>query len=421
MSSNELLFKDKQSLFLKAPPYLTGLCLGGVALGVAAMAGGFFLGQGTRVWGAFLFNLFFFFSIALGAMALAAIQDVVGATWGRPIRRLQEGFGAFVPLGSLLFILFIGAIALDIGDAGKVYRWIANPSMLDHFWGKNVWLQPMFMYVRVVFILLAITGLVFWQLRHSLGRDKLWMDGKYEEAAAQGEKVKFLTRFWSAPIIIVFGVGFTWFCFDITMSLSPLWFSTLWGGWQFAVMMQTLMGSLLIVMFAIKDTAIGAYIKRQQFHDVGKLMHGFTVFFAYLTFAHVLTYWYGNVPEETEYFIHRLHGPWLYLVFAIPLLAFVIPLYSLIFKSAKWTAYITIPLATMILLGQWFTYLIIVMPEVVSAENFLAPIPFPFVEVGLFLGMFGLFLGTFIWFAKRYPMLPVADPLLAEALHGEHH
>jgi hypothetical protein len=35
--------------------------------------------------------------------------------------------------------------------------------------------------------------------------------------------------------------------------------------------------------------------------------------------------------------------------------------------------------------------------------------------------MFGLFVSTFLWFAKRYPMLPVADPLLAEALHDEHH
>lgn len=418
MSSNELLLHDKQSLLLKAPPALQFACIGGVILGVAAMAGGFALGEGTRVWGAYLFNLFFFFSISLGAMALSTIQDVVGATWGRPIRRIQEGFGAFVPLGALLFTVFILAIAFNIGGAGRVYKWIANPSMLDHFWGKNFWLQPNFMYVRVIAILAVITLLVFWQLRKTLGRDRLWMEGRHEEAAYEGDRVKFLTRYWGAPILIVFGFGFTWFCFDVTMSLSPLWLSTLWGGWQFAVMMQTLMGSLLIVMFALQHTTVGSFIKRQQFHDVGKLMHGFTVFFAYLTFAHVLTYWYGNVPEETEYFIHRLHGPWLYFVLAIPLMAFVIPLYSLIFKSAKWTAYVTIPIASLILLGQWLTYLIIVMPEVVNPENFMNPLPF--VEIGLFLGMFGLFLGTFIWFAKRFPMLPIADPLLAEAVHGEH-
>ncbi len=416
MSTNDF-FADKRSLYLNSPT-LQIASLVGIVVGVGAMAGGFVMGQGTRVWGAYLFNLFFFFSIGLGAMALAAMQDVIGASWGRPIRRLQEGFGAFVPVGALLFTVFIVAIALDIGGAGKVYKWIANPAMLDHFWGKNMWLKPGLMYFRVIFLLLIMTAVVFWQLKLSLGRDKLWMEGRHEEAEAAGEEVRVKSKFWSAPVLIIFGVGFTFFCFDVTMSLSPLWFSTLWGGWQFAVMMQTLMATLLITMFALRKTAIGPYIKRKQFHDVGKLMHGFTVFFGYLTFAHILTYWYGNVPEETEYFIHRLHGPWLFFVSAVPVLAFVIPLYSLIFKAAKWTSYITIPLAGIILLGQWFTYLILVMPEVVSPETFLKPLPF--VEIGLFLGMLGLFLGTFLWFAKRFPMLPVADPLLAEALHGDH-
>jgi hypothetical protein len=61
------------------------------------------------------------------------------------------------------------------------------------------------------------------------------------------------------------------------------------------------------------------------------------------------------------------------------------------------------------------------MPEVVSPENFLRPFPIPFVEIGLFLGMLGLFVGTFISFARRFPMLPVADPLLAVAIYGDHH
>lgn len=418
MGSNDLI-ADKKSLYLEAPGALRIACVLGIVLGIGAMAAGFGIGQGPRVWGAFLFNLFFFFSIALGAMALAAMQDVIGATWGRPIRRLQEGFGAFVPVGTVLFILFIAAIAFNIGGAGKVYKWIADPNIIHHFWGKNMWLKPGFMYVRVILILLVITALVLWQLKLSLGRDKAWVEGRRDEAEALGEEVRVKSKFWSAPVLVIFGCAFTFFCFDITMSLSPLWFSTLWGGWQFAVMMQTLMATLLITMFAIRHTKVGSFIGRQQFHDVGKLMHGFTVFFGYLTFAHVLTYWYGNVPEETEYFIHRLHGPWLFFLAVIPILGFVIPLYSLIFKASKWTSYITIPIASIILLAQWCTYLILVQPEVVSTETFLQPLPF--VEVGLFLGMLGLFVGTFLWFAKRYPMLPVADPLLAEALHGDHH
>ena len=195
-----------------------------------------------------------------------------------------------------------------------------------------------------------------WQFKMSLKRDQLLLDGQDDAAHAFAQEAKTKVRFLSGPILVVYGLGLTFLGMDMIMSLSPSWFSTLWGGWQFAITMQTLMATLLLVMFAIKDTNVGKYIQRQQFHDVGKLMHGFTVFFAYLTYAHVLTYWYGNVPEETEYFIERLHEPWIYLVITIPIIGFVIPLYTLIFKAAKWTAVVAIPLALFILVAQWLTY-----------------------------------------------------------------
>jgi hypothetical protein len=56
---------------------------------------------------------------------------------------------------------------------------------------------------------------------------------------------------------------------------------------------------------------------------------------------------------------------------------------------------------------------------VIKNEDFLKGIG-PGLEVGMFLGMAGLFVTTFFWFSRRYPMLPVADPLLEEAVHGHH-
>lgn len=419
MKSTMDLFKDKELLFLKAPPAIRLLSLVGIGLGLAAAAFGFFTGQGPRVWGALLFNVYFFFCLGFGAMAFSAMQDVIGATWARPIRRIQEAFGAFVPVGAGLILIYILAVALNIGGAGSIYKWIANPHMLDEYWGKRSWLQPNFMYARVAFILAVFTYLVLWQLRNSTRRDKAWLEGRHDEAAFLGEVFRVKTKYWSAPILIIYGVGFTFLCFDVIMSLSPTWYSTLWGGWQFAVMMQTLMASLLIVMFALKNTKIGEYIKQQQFHDVGKLMHGFTVFFAYLTYAHILTYWYGNVPEETEYYIHRLHGPWLYFVAAVPIMGFVLPVYSLIPKWAKWSRGWTMTVASIILCAQWLDYQLIVVPEVIKTEDYLKHFV-PLVEIGMFFGIAGLFVTTFFWFAKRHPMLPVADPLLEEALHGGH-
>lgn len=406
---------DKNSLYLRAPTLqLAALIM--LVLGLVALGFGFFRQEGDRVWGAIIFNTFFFFCVGLGGMILSTCTDVIGATWQRPIRRVQEAFGSFVPVGSLIFVALIICIAFHIGGADKVYSWIEKPDMLHHFVGKRSWLVPNFFFVRVILALAILSGIVMFQLRSTTRRDRLWMDGRYDEAATFGDEYRVKSRFWSAPSLLLIGVVFTFLAFDITMSLAPTWLSTLWGGWSFAVMMQTLMAATLIVMFALKHSAIGAFWKRQQFHDIGKLMHGFTVFFAYLTFAHILTYWYGNMPEETEYFIHRLHSPWVYLLFVVFFCAFVIPLYALIPLKAKWTVWWTVPVSVLILAAQWVTNLILVMPEVIKPEQ----IVIPYVELGGFLAVFGLFIFNFLMFARKHPMIPVADPLLEEALHGGH-
>lgn len=416
MNVNDL-FERRTSFFLTPSSTMKGFVSACLLVGAISLGYGFATGAGTEVWGAYLFNLFFFFAIALGGMAFSAMQDLIGASWARPIKRLHEGFGAFVPVAVVLFLIFVAAIIMKLGGAGDVYRWIKDPSVIEHFHGKDVWLQPGFMYVRVAVILAVILGLVMWQFKQNLTRDKLFLEGRRDEALKAGEESRFKLRYWSAPILLIYGIAFTFLGFDLIMSLSPLWFSTLFGGWLFAIMMQTLMALLLIIMFSLKDSEIGGLIQRQQFHDVGKLMHGFSIFFAYLTYAHILTFWFGNMPEETEYLLHRMHAPWIYLAIGIPLLAFVVPLYVMIFKAAKWTPSVAVPIALCILGSQWFTYMLIVMPDVVDGSK----MGMPLVEVGLFFGFLGLFLATYFWFGRRFPMVGLADPILPEALQGEHH
>lgn len=417
MNMNDI-YEKRNNFFLKPSPMITGLSTILLVIGAVAMGYGFYANPDNRqhVWGAFLFNLFFFFSIGLGGMAFSAIQDVVGAHWSRPIKRIMESFSFFVYLSIFMFIVFLIAVYGNILGAGDVYSWIKEPSVVEHFFGKNIWLQKNFMMIRSVFILAVIGLCVRWQLKMVLERDHILISGDRDKALAKANETKFKLRLWSGLVLIMYGFGLTFFGMDIMMSLSPLWFSTLFGGWQLAIMMQSLMATLLIIMFILKNTEIGTVFKRQQFHDVGKLMYGFSCFFAYLTFAHILTYWYGNVPEETEYFIHRLHEPWKSMLYFVAFSTFVIPLYLFMFKAAKWTALIAVPMALLVLSGQWITNLIVVIPEVTSPDNFNLGL----LEVGLFLGFLGLFIKTILSFGKRHPMVGVADPLLAEALKGDH-
>ncbi len=417
MNANDL-FNRRDQFYLKGRPLVVGLVVASLLIGAGLLGFSFTKFEGRTVWGAFLFNLYFFFCLGLGGMAMSATQDVIGAIWARPVRRIWEGFGAFLPVAAIMFLFFMVAIKFNIGDARSVYSWIKDPTIVHHFFGKNVWLSENFFYARVAFILSMMAIITSWQLRNSIRRDMLFVSGNREAAAQAGEEFRVKSNFWSGLILICYGLGITFLGMDVSMSLAPLWFSTLFGGWQFAIMLQTLFATSLLMMFALKNTPIGSVYSRQQFHDMGKLMHGFTVFFAYLTFAHILTYWYGNMPEETEYFIERLHKPWLIFVCIIPIIAFVIPLYSLIFKAAKWTSYVTIPLCLLILVGQWCTNLVVVMPQVTQAGEVYMPLA----EIGGFLFFFGLFFGTFIMFGRKVPMVALADPLLPAGMElGAHH
>lgn len=408
--------KRAGDFFLSPRTEILGGVSFGILLGLIALVLGAMHYEAKVVWAAVLLNNFFFFSIALGGVAFSGMQDVVDAVWARPIKRIHESFASFLPISAGIFVVFLICVAGEWAQAHTVFDWIADEhtvSVISAMVGKNVWLQKNFMVTRNLVALALILILSRWQLGMALKRDAALLAGQGALAKELGEKVHATLKYWSAPVLIVYALCFTLISFDLMMSLSPLWFSTLWAGWMFAIMMQTLCAMILIFMFALRSTGIGSVIERQQFHDVGKLLHGFTIFFAYLTYAHVLTYWYGNVPEETEYFILRIdrNFPWLKLVIGIPLFAFVIPFFTLILKQAKWTAAITVPLCLGVLVAQWFTMILVVMPQVITGTKWKGPL----LELGIFAMILSLFLASIFWFGKRYPMVAIADPLLPKS------
>lgn len=56
---------------------------------------------------------------------------------------------------------------------------------------------------------------------------------------------------------------------------------------------------------------LDGYIRDEHYHDLGKLMFAFTVFWAYIGFSQYFIIWFANIPEETVYFTTRLDNtPW---------------------------------------------------------------------------------------------------------------
>jgi hypothetical protein len=399
---------------LQSSGLVRGFILLFLVVGAAAAFYGF-SSDATRTWGALLFNFFFFYSIAVLGLAFAGMQEVVRARWARPIKRLHEMFGSFVIVASFFFLILLGCLYTGFGGADHMYSWMMDSHLLDHFAGKRDWLVRDWLVYRNVFAVLCIAFGAWWQLRCVVSRDQKYLD-KSGDSKEYALKVRSHLRYWSAPVLVMYAFCFSLLGFDLLMSLEPLWFSTLWGAWLFALAMQTMLASLSLWMFWLKSSEIGKQYSTQQFHDVGKLLYGFSIFFAYLTYAHVLTYWYGNVPEETEYFFHRLSQPWLSIVLIAPLFNFVLPLFGLIPKASKYTRFYTPIVCMCIILSQYFVMMLVVMPVVVHTDKHMF---LPLIELGIGIGVLGLFLASLFRFGTKYPVVAAGDPDLRmfEAAH----
>jgi hypothetical protein len=410
-------YQKRSELYLNVSSRSLNIVYALMAIGLVGVGYGFAT-EPSRVWGALLTSGFFAFSIAFGGAVFGQMQDVVGAVWGRPIRRIHQAFSAFLIPASILLIVIMFAARFKILGAGDVYKWIADPAMVAHKFGKNFWLTPDFWLIRNTAWIIIINVVMAWFKKENFAADQDFLAGKLDQAAARAKLAGQRLRFWSGPLLFVVACGFTFLTFDLTMSLSPHWFSTLWGVWSFAVLMQSLLAAILVALFLMEKTSISQYYRKGvggQFHDVGKMMHGFTAFFGYTTYAHILTYWYANMPEETEYFIHRLHAPWIYIVIAVAILCFVLPFFVLIPKPAKYTKAVTLPLCLIVLLGQWLNYNQIVMSEVIKKDYGI-----PVAEFGALFLILGGFLLAFFMRAKSSPMIPATDPKLIDALSSGH-
>ncbi len=413
MDADQLLAR-KDDLYLKVPGrfcYVLYALLGAGFLGL--VLGLIF--DPVRTWGSFLFNLFFFFSLALGGIAFTNMQAIIGALWGRTLHRMHESFAAFLPVATVFFFIFLTCVHFDIFSARSVYSWVKDPELIVHFPGKNIWLSFGAMYWRDLISLVIIVAVAFWHLRLTTGRDLAAVALQKEAAQSLARAAHTKLKFWSGGVLVVYTLCFTVLAFDLMMSLAPTWFSTLWAGWLFAIMMQTLMAFSLLWMFFLKTTPLASFLRRQQFHDIGKAMFGFTIFFAYLSYAHVLTYWYANMPEETSYYITRLKAPWLHMVISIPFVCWLLPMFILIPKASKWEPKVAIPVSLLVLGAQWMTLMLVVIPELVPG-HWSYPLT---VELSLLAFFFSLFMLTVLRFAQKVPFVAIGDPLLLKAF--EHH
>jgi hypothetical protein len=349
-------------------------CAALVVAGIAAFAFAMARGAAPRAWQAFLVNLLFWLGIAQGSVVVSAALYLTHARWGgATIYRMAEGFAGFLPVGFLLFwALFPGRAV--------IFPWVNHPLP-----EKAAWLNVPFLFARDGAGLLAMTALSLWFVRRSRRHDAVHWAESSGDLAQPPPAVRRL----APAVILTYAAVYSLVAFDLVMSLSPVWYSTLFGAYFFAGAFWSALATLGLVASAGLGPATrhrGADAARTR-HDLGKLVFAFATFWAYLLWSQYLPIWYAALPHETFFLVVRIHRlPWGVLAWTALVLIWVVPFVGLIGRRGKRTPAILGTVCGLGLLGMWIERYVLVTPSLSPGA-----IPFGWIEALVTVGFLGGF------------------------------
>ncbi|MBI5648637.1 MAG: hypothetical protein HY962_17025 [Ignavibacteriae bacterium] len=372
---------------------MAGLGLAGLGIVLSVLSA---FGDWDRFLFGYLIGFVFFAGVAITGVFFSMLQYLVRAGWSVSIRRIPEFMGAFVPF---LLVLMV-PVALGVGTL--YHHWV-HPEHGDVIMaGKKAWLNTPFFLARLGAYYLIWLALYYVIVGNSYRQDTT-TDLKYTE------------RNWklSAPGMIVFGVTITFAAFDVIMSLSPHWYSTIYGVYYFAGSLVATLAMLCIIAVALRRAGLlTEWLTPARFHDLGKLLFAFNVFWAYIAFSQYLLIWYANIPEEVVFFKARFENGWQYVSYTIVFAHFFVPFIILLSQEAKKNLNVLLTGAVILLLSHFIDVYWLIMPNH-SPEA----VVFGWQELAPWLGIGGLFLLVVAWQFRRRNAIPVNDPFLAEGAH----
>lgn len=361
---------------------------------LACIAG--YVTEPTRFFQSYLIAFVFGTIIILAGLFFTMVMYLTGSAWSVTIRRFAENLIIQLPLGFLLSLpVLAGMSALYIWTDPK----LAAEDHLIH--AKLAWLNPTAFQVRML-VYFVIWSFFAWQIyRNSTQQDKTKSIANMN-AASRWSGIGLFFVFLSVCL-----AGFDW-----VMSLDPHWYSTIYGIYVYAGGAGGFMAlmTLIAVLFRRNGMLVRA-INIEHYHDLGKWMFALTAFWGYIGFSQYMLYWYGNIPEETIWYKHRLEGSWQWVSIALVLGHFIFPFFLLLAQRAKRTLGLLTFAAVWILVFEYIDLYWQIMP--VFSPHGAHPHWLDLATLAAVTSTYGLG----FWFrVRQHALIPVGDLRLDQAL-----
>ena len=343
-------------------------------------------------------------SIGLGALWWVVLQHLVGAHWSVVLRRIGELLSANAPVLALLSVPIVLPV-LQGNDS--LYLWADAHRMHDDhlLHQKAAYLNISFFAVRMVGYFAFWTFISTFFLRSSLKQDH----------SDHPEKLLSRMRSASAPSMIGFAITLTFAAFDLLMSLDPTWFSTIFGVYYFAGCVVAVHAAFALILIWLQSSGhLTKSVTQEHFHDVGKMLFAFVVFWAYIAFSQFLLIWYANIPEETQWYQNRFTGSWLSVSVLLLVGHFVLPFLGLLSRHIKRNKKTLGFWAVWLLVAHYLDLYWLVMPKL--SPQGISP---HLLDLSCFLAVSGLFFAGIAYRARKVNLIPKNDPRLKQSLAFE--
>ncbi len=387
-----------------AGAYRTLVIVAGVA-GAALLVGLFI--DAKQFYHSYLFGYVFALDIALGALFWVLIHHVADAGWSVGLRRVFENINrAIIPLAVLSLPVVVGIFS---GNLHRWYEFVHGPEPVggheQHLWHvKHAYFSTPFFLAR-----LALYFGVW------IAYSVVMRNWSAKQDSVGGAALTRKMQWWAPSGVVALGLTATFFAFDVIMSLQYTWFSTIFGVYFWAGGIRGSLATGVLLVLALRRAGyLQNTITMEHLHDVGKLMFGFTVFWAYIAFSQYFLIWYGNMPEETQFYLLRRNGAWYPMTILLPILYFAVPFFMLLprahKRNPKWLAFISVWILVMHAYDLYWQ----IMP--VLHNDTIRP---SYMDLAAPVCMFAVLLATAVWGLQRLPLIPIRDARLGESIGYE--
>lgn len=364
---------------------------------VACFAG--YMTDPARFFRSYLVAFAYTSAIGLASFFFVQVQYLSGSAWSVTMRRIMENILVTLPLGAILFIPIIFGYKY-------IYPWTdpATVAASEALRAKSGYLSENFFTIRT-YIYFAL-----WSI---------WIYAIYSQSIKQDrtrsvQQMYAISR-WSAPGLFLGVVVGSVAAFDWLMSIEPTWYSTIFGLYYLADGALAFFSVMTVICLSFRKAGIlKNSLTQEHFHDLGKWMFAMTAFYTYIAFSQFLLIWYANIPEETQFYRHRMGGSWLILSLMLPFVRFIIPFFTLLCRPAKRNTTVIALVAAWSLIWVYIDFYWVVMP--VHYPGGIQISWMDFAALGATVSICGLMFWSRF---KKHALVPVGDLRLEQSLHFE--